>query len=181
MTNTLAVNISATLANGSLTLATALKSSSAVCLNTTGANFQHFPTLSSTDLTSYYTTATTMGSVDPAKKYWLYVENYDAAIDVYVYLPNTVDVLPYGTLAYAGGTTYPQDVMVLSSGIIYQSLAAANTGHTPASSPTWWQVVRENVVPFGRSILLCTQNAGFFLRSASGTPQCKVVCIQDEA
>lgn len=45
--------------------------------------------------------------------------------------------------AYAGGTTYAigQTVSVAgSAGLItvYESLQNANTGHTPASSPTWW-------------------------------------------
>lgn len=48
--------------------------------------------------------------------------------------------------AYAGGTTYALgDQVSVFGGIdnttatIYQSLQAGNTGHTPASSPLWWQ------------------------------------------
>lgn len=47
-----------------------------------------------------------------------------------------VDVV--GAPAYNGATTYPIDAFVTSVGIQYRSLQAANTGHTPASSPTWW-------------------------------------------
>lgn len=45
--------------------------------------------------------------------------------------------------AYAGGTTYAAGASVSVAGTFnsfdcYVSLQAANTGHTPASSPTWW-------------------------------------------
>jgi hypothetical protein len=40
--------------------------------------------------------------------------------------------------AYAGGTTYTLGQQVWSAGVAYQSLQNGNTGHTPASSPTWW-------------------------------------------
>lgn len=40
--------------------------------------------------------------------------------------------------AYAGGTTYADYAVVVSSGIKYVSIQGSNTGHTPASSPTWW-------------------------------------------
>lgn len=44
--------------------------------------------------------------------------------------------------AYNAGTTYAQGarVIVVSTNIhrVYESLLASNTGHTPASSPTWW-------------------------------------------
>ena len=43
--------------------------------------------------------------------------------------------------AYAGGTTYGAGDYVTSSGVTYTSLQAANTGHTPASNPTWWLAV----------------------------------------
>ena len=40
---------------------------------------------------------------------------------------------------YAGGTTYALSAIVSdSNGLFWVSLQAANTGHTPASSPTWW-------------------------------------------
>lgn len=42
--------------------------------------------------------------------------------------------------AYAGGTTYAADAVVYGSdGECYRSLAGSNTGHTPSSSPTWWE------------------------------------------
>lgn len=45
--------------------------------------------------------------------------------------------------AYAGGTTYALDATASVAGAaglitVYKSLQAANTGNTPASSPTWW-------------------------------------------
>ena len=48
--------------------------------------------------------------------------------------------------AYAGGTTYALDATVSVAGsagliTVYQSLQAANTGQTPASSPTWWKSI----------------------------------------
>lgn len=46
---------------------------------------------------------------------------------------------------YAGATTYAlNDIRGVTTGtaqIVYQSLQAANTGNTPASSPTWWQLL----------------------------------------
>lgn len=48
--------------------------------------------------------------------------------------------------AYAGGTTYALDALV-STGTagqvisVYKSLQPSNTGHTPSSSPTWWQLI----------------------------------------
>lgn len=46
--------------------------------------------------------------------------------------------------AYAGGTTYALNDLVYVGTVgqaltVYKSLQAANTGHTPSSSPTWWQ------------------------------------------
>lgn len=49
-----------------------------------------------------------------------------------------VQVQTSDTTAYAGGTTYGLHAYVNSGGIIYRSLQAGNTGHTPASSPLWW-------------------------------------------
>lgn len=44
--------------------------------------------------------------------------------------------------AYDAGTTYAESDYCVSSLILYRSLADANTANTPASSPTWWEVVR---------------------------------------
>lgn len=46
--------------------------------------------------------------------------------------------------AYNAGTTYANGdtagvAGTANSQVVYQSLQNANTGHTPASSPTWWQ------------------------------------------
>lgn len=48
--------------------------------------------------------------------------------------------------AYSGGTTYALDAytMVPATHKIYQSLQASNTGHDPATSPTWWIEVGYN-------------------------------------
>jgi hypothetical protein len=50
--------------------------------------------------------------------------------------------------AYTGGTTYALNdtaSVAGSAGLItvYKSLQASNTGHTPASSPTWWASIGE--------------------------------------
>lgn len=47
--------------------------------------------------------------------------------------------------AYAGGTTYALGNKASVAGAaglitVYRSKAGSNTGHTPASSPTWWEV-----------------------------------------
>lgn len=47
------------------------------------------------------------------------------------------EVAPSAT-AYGAATTYALDQYVTSGGITYRSLQAANTGNTPATSPTWW-------------------------------------------
>ena len=54
---------------------------------------------------------------------------------------NLFDVAP---ALYNAGTTYALDAYVGVAGtlgeiLIYKSLQASNTGHTPASSPTWWE------------------------------------------
>lgn len=42
--------------------------------------------------------------------------------------------------AYAAGTTYAAGdrVIVVADHLVYESLQASNTGHTPSTSPTWW-------------------------------------------
>ncbi len=47
------------------------------------------------------------------------------------------DVAPKAP-AYAGGDTYALDAYVTSGGIVYRSLEAANIGHTPVTSPSYW-------------------------------------------
>lgn len=42
--------------------------------------------------------------------------------------------------AYNSGTTYASGAFVTSAGSIYRSKVNSNTGHTPASSPTQWQL-----------------------------------------
>jgi hypothetical protein len=42
---------------------------------------------------------------------------------------------------YVAETPYASGDIVLSSGTNYKSLQNANTGHTPASSATWWQAI----------------------------------------
>ncbi len=50
--------------------------------------------------------------------------------------------------AYAAGTTYAAAALVTTGTVggaltVWKSLAAGNIGHTPASSPTWWQNLGE--------------------------------------
>lgn len=40
---------------------------------------------------------------------------------------------------YAAGTTYAKDAVVRYNNVTYISLAGTNIGHTPSSSPTWWE------------------------------------------
>lgn len=58
----------------------------------------------------------------------------------------TTSVPETAPAAYNSGTTYALNARASvagSAGLIsvYQSLQASNTNHTPASSPTWWQLV----------------------------------------
>jgi hypothetical protein len=47
--------------------------------------------------------------------------------------------LPITMATYDAGTTYAIGVKVISAGRVYRSKVDANTGNTPASSPTQWQ------------------------------------------
>lgn len=65
---------------------------------------------------------------------------------------NVPEVAP---AAYNSGTAYAlNDQVSVFSGVssttatIYKSLQAANTNHTPASSPTWWQLVGSTYATF---------------------------------
>lgn len=53
---------------------------------------------------------------------------------------------------YAGGTTYGLgDRAGITTGtaqVVYESIQAANMGHAPASSPTWWKVVGTVYAPY---------------------------------
>jgi hypothetical protein len=55
-------------------------------------------------------------------------------------------VLPSAPSAYAGGTTYAVGDHVADGGVNYYSLQSSNTGHTPASSPTWWYPLTGSIV-----------------------------------
>jgi len=54
--------------------------------------------------------------------------------------------------AYAAGTTYGSgtDVTVASGDVlkVYRSLQAGNVGHTPSSSPTWWQYISDTYAEY---------------------------------
>lgn len=53
------------------------------------------------------------------------------------------DAATESVAAWAAGTTYGagEAHRVIDDNIIWQSLQAANTGHKPADSPTWWEEV----------------------------------------
>ena len=53
--------------------------------------------------------------------------------------PPGVGFRPMG--AWAAGTTYAQGDQVTDANLLYISLQGGNTGHVPASSPTWWEPV----------------------------------------
>ncbi len=53
--------------------------------------------------------------------------------------------------SWASGTTYGLNAIVRVGTFVYISLQAANTGNTPASSPSWWQetkyaTIQENII-----------------------------------
>lgn len=48
--------------------------------------------------------------------------------------------------AYNAGTTYAQGGLVTSGGIGYYSLSDGNVGNTPASSPTYWYPLTNNIL-----------------------------------
>lgn len=50
----------------------------------------------------------------------------------------STDVAEADYSAYSAGTTYAAGDRVIRDHLIYQSLQAGNTGHTPETSPTWW-------------------------------------------
>jgi hypothetical protein len=54
-------------------------------------------------------------------------------------LISTTAVEAYPT--YTAGTTYALNAFVVYLNKVYQSLQASNTGHTPDSSPTFWQYI----------------------------------------
>jgi hypothetical protein len=54
-------------------------------------------------------------------------------------LISTTAVEAYAT--YSAGTTYAINTFVVYLNKIYQSLQASNTGHTPDTSPTFWQYI----------------------------------------
>ena len=66
-----------------------------------------------------------------------------AVTDAALTAPNVYETVP---TAYAGGTTYAAGDYVSVAGaskshIVYKSLQSSNTGHTPASSPDWWDAM----------------------------------------
>jgi hypothetical protein len=63
--------------------------------------------------------------------------------------------------AYNAATTYGAGDQATSGDTIYQSLQAANTGNTPASSPTWWVPVSviNKLAMFDRRVGSQTVNA----------------------
>lgn len=73
------------------------------------------------------------------------VANVDATFN------GTFTVTRVGTeLDYNSGTTYAlNDKVCDSNGIVYRSLSAGNTNHTPASSPTWWIVTQPDRLAVG--------------------------------
>jgi len=50
----------------------------------------------------------------------------------------STDVPEADYAAYSAATTYASGARVIDNHLIYQSLQASNTAHTPATSPTWW-------------------------------------------
>lgn len=46
---------------------------------------------------------------------------------------------PYAPSNYSAGTTYAYAAIISYNNITYQSLQGSNVGHTPDTSPDWWQ------------------------------------------
>lgn len=71
--------------------------------------------------------------------------------DLYVrFYRNRAQVDASTAAAYNGATVYVKDDYVTEGGISYRSLQDANTGHTPSTSPLWWQaqVIYEITSPY---------------------------------
>jgi hypothetical protein len=67
----------------------------------------------------------------------------NAVTDATLTSSNVPETVP---AAYAGGTTYALAATASVAGTlgaytVYESLQNSNTGHTPASSPTWWRAL----------------------------------------
>lgn len=54
--------------------------------------------------------------------------------------------------AWASGTTYAAGEMVSSANGLYVSRAGSNTGHAPATSPTWWTLMIEAISQGGGGV-----------------------------
>lgn len=191
MTTTLAVNISGTLTFGSLQIATAIKTSSATCLATNGAKYESMPTLSATAFSSHINVGASgyIGSVNAAKKYWLYLENYDTAVDFVCLVTDFAITVDAGGIAYSASVAeYLVNDVVYHSGTDtwYRCIQVNGTGSavkTPGTDTLYWTPLTTHYVPFGRPVMFVTQG-GFHLIAVSApatNAQCKVVCIQDEA
>lgn len=93
------------------------------------------------------------GIKDSSNKAYLakFVFNYQQSFllefgNQYVRFYNNYAYLSCGTpAAYNGGTTYAKGDLVVSGGINYYSKQSSNTGHTPASSPTWWYALTSDI------------------------------------
>jgi len=95
------------------------------------------------DLTSEVTLDTQLTAVPTSGLY------YNSGVHKSVNVDNLLHFLPNITLTFAdyvAGTTYGKysdsrirTDIVTSGGLIFESIAAANLGNTPASSPTKWQ------------------------------------------
>lgn len=81
--------------------------------------------------------------------------------------------------AYVGATVYGVGDLVVSGGIVYRSLQAANTGNTPASSPLFWEPrpVFELATPYAAADLFSikfTQSADVVYMTHPTYPQQKL-------
>lgn len=184
MTNTLTVNTTITLSYSGLTLASASKTSQATCLATTGAKFEDLPTLTATAPTNFYSS---LGSVSKLKQFWLYIENYDTAVDAVLLLADfalTVDAL--GIAYSASAVEYLVNDLVYHSGTDgwYRCIQVNGTGSavkTPGTDTLYWTPLNKVKVPFGRAVLLNTQGGFWLIAESAPTAGVKVLCVQDEA
>lgn len=95
--------------------------------------------------------AETKNSADAAKLRKFVFEGDDQTYvlefgDEYIrFYYHEAQVVVSGVAAYAGGTTYAQGDLVVDGGVNYYSLVAGNVGHTPASSPTFWYPLTDDI------------------------------------
>lgn len=101
-----------------------------------------------------------VGDVDPTQiAGWHYFDGASAIIFDATDNNVLMHVQTGGTGAYNAGTSYGINMIVTSGGHDYKSLQNANIGHTPATSPTYWQDLGVSIPPTSAVIKVNTATA----------------------